>query len=322
MSKIHVFCSDVNRARALVSAGQSNVILLYPNLIFLQNTDDIHPNALALVFVYRKYNALSYQNMMNKLGQVYMEKNQYNVAIKTIIIALLPSNDEFSSDNDSYNENEGKIYADNNGFDYHEIPFSGTVMENKFSSIIMNFYKEYREPFTVNIRDNNEMMSKIGNTVYDVLSIIISFADFITDVIILIEYIKTGQKIFFGIGVFILICAQMSYAFAFTDRYGGSHLCEKLVLFIKVLPFTPILGVVFYFAHDKDTWFSKNILRDVFGLTPQSRSTGLNESPLFRWVNDKLYKHIGFILESLLEAFPNAVLVCGLFLYVVFVFLI
>ena len=56
-----------------------------------------------------------------------------------------------------------------------------------------------------------------------------------------------------------------------------------------------------------DNYFSQKFLKRI-GLTNWNTQYGRKVSPLERWFQEKLMKHGGFILESVLEAFPNAIL--------------
>ena len=82
-----------------------------------------------------------------------------------------------------------------------------------------------------------------------------------------------------------------------------------VILFFKCLPFAPILGIVYYFGGNKEGWFARVILKDLLGLfVYDGHRNYAGTSKATQWFDEKLHKHTGFILESLLEAFPNAIL--------------
>ena len=205
-----------------------------------------------------------------------------------------------------------------------DIKYYTFTMENigELSDTINELWDNYVNPLSHSMKksDTGKHLSECSNIVYDIITVFISIADFVTDIWMLIQYRNTGQNVFFGIGLFIIICAQISYSIAFNWRYSKYDWCGSIVLLVAVLPIAPILGIVFYLGNDKNSWFSKKIMEGIFGLTPDTRSPDANESALMKWVNDKLYKHVGFILESLLEAFPNAVLVYDIILYLIYVY--
>ena len=69
------------------------------------------------------------------------------------------------------------------------------------------------------------------------------------------------------------------------------------------------MGVIIYFGVNKEGCFTKYFL-DRIGLENRGIYDNVTRktSPLEQWFQEKLRKHIGFILESILEAFPNAIL--------------
>ena len=83
---------------------------------------------------------------------------------------------------------------------------------------------------------------------------------------------------------------------------------SDIIFFFKCLPFSPILGAVFYFGSNRDGWFAQSFLKDTLGLDVYNRFVNKRESEIEKWFREKLQKHIVFILESILEAFPNAIL--------------
>ena len=71
---------------------------------------------------------------------------------------------------------------------------------------------------------SQDMSSKVATTCcsvgYDVLTIFISIADVVTDVIVLIDFYNKDRMAFFIISIIILILAQCSYSIAFGARFN------------------------------------------------------------------------------------------------------
>ena len=89
--------------------------------------------------------------------------------------------------------------------------------------------------------------------------------------------------------------------------FVGNIVDNDFFFFFKCMPFAPILGVIIYFGSKHENWFSKNIMEKL-GLKRYGYTKSRKVSPLEDWFEEKVEKHGGFILESILEAFPNAIL--------------
>ena len=63
-----------------------------------------------------------------------------------------------------------------------------------------------------------EVGQKVCNVGYDLLTILVSIADVVTDVIVLIDFYNKDRMIFFGISLAILILAQCAYTMAFSIK--------------------------------------------------------------------------------------------------------
>ena len=83
---------------------------------------------------------------------------------------------------------------------------------------------------------------------------------------------------------------------------------KKVWFFFKCIPFAPILSVILYFGSNQDGCFTKKFLKKMGLERDYYSDTTRKTSPIERWFIQKLQKHMGFILESILEAFPNAIL--------------
>eukprot|EP01083_Nonionella_stella_P114976 340421_1 len=128
---------------------------------------------------------------------------------------------------------------------------------------------------------------------YDILTILVSIADVTTDIIVLIDFYEKERMTFFIISFIVLIIAQCSYAMAFSiwfetvEEIGYFLAC---CLFCGILPFGSFVAFCIYLKDE-----------DVF--QPSD-----SDSPMTKWIKRKLSKHIGFVLEALIEAFPQSLI--------------
>eukprot|EP01083_Nonionella_stella_P126339 382370_1 len=159
---------------------------------------------------------------------------------------------------------------------------------------------------------------------YDIFTVIISLLDVITDVMVLIHFYSTNRMTFFYISLTILIIAQLAYVMAFWWKFTGSTFnsaSSALCACICLLPLSPILSYAFYFTSNDSTALYKFFDR-LFNCECKmeccrsSTKTNRNNNQknnkkhnaLRKWVEDKLMKHLGFIIEALIEAFPQSIL--------------
>ena len=176
----------------------------------------------------------------------------------------------------------------------------------------------------------------IGNSVYDILNIIITIADIITDSLVTYNFYINDQMTFFWISLTIVIIAQIAYAFAFVTKYIENNVdnWEKSIFwFFIALLFSPIMSFVFFLTSSRDRWLSK-IFMDVFDLhipkDPDSNNSytystygrefryleQTEDTPRIKqWIEMKFRRHVGFIIESTFEAFPQVLNFCCLLLF-------
>lgn len=131
------------------------------------------------------------------------------------------------------------------------------------------------------------------NLTYDILTIFISIADIVTDVIVLISFYNKERTAFFAISLVILIIAQLCYAVLFIWRYKPRMSDSKIIfLFLALLPFGTIVSFLVYFTDDTDSAFAK-----WFG--KQFPSLKVQESLEHRYENDKHGKMTKWIIRKL-----------------------
>ena len=86
---------------------------------------------------------------------------------------------------------------------------------------------------------------------YDMLTILISIADVVTDIIVLIDFYNKDRMVFFGISLGILILAQCGYAIMVSFRFAYDYWsgCLVFLCFCVMLPFGTLGAFCIYFAN-------------------------------------------------------------------------
>ena len=161
-------------------------------------------------------------------------------------------------------------------------------------------------------------------SVYDIFTALVSLLDVITDIMVLVEFYILGRMAFFYASLTILIVAQFAYCIVFWWKFRRSFSTYALgsLGFCCMIPFAPILSFAFFFTEHDDTRLFKCLdgLYSSFSCklslfqcclasddnnNAQPRTRNNNRSPemeeLRQWVKNKLMKHIGFIIEALIE---------------------
>ena len=154
---------------------------------------------------------------------------------------------------------------------------------------------------------------KCGSLSYDILTGCVSILDVVTDVLVMIQFYNKGRYTFFMTSLIILIVAQLSYILSF---WGRHHVRRQpllsIALFFLLIPFAPCISFFFYIIADDKRY--KLLIKNTFCLNklicnnPYTTYVDDNQTQLQQWMQMKLYKHIGFIIESLFEAFPQSIL--------------
>ena len=178
------------------------------------------------------------------------------------------------------------------------------------------------------------VLSKCCSNLYDILTILISVADIVTDIMVLISYYFADRMTFFWISFIILIIAQIGYIILFFTTFKfdkkwfrvieaidvNCPLCLDVAYYVIVLPilcitffclllpFGHLVAFAMYFAENDDSVFSK-WLRNTVGIRKKEQiSLREHMSERTRMAAEKLNKHGGFILEAFLEALPQSIL--------------
>ena len=140
-------------------------------------------------------------------------------------------------------------------------------------------------------------------TFYDVLTQVISVLDVTTDIWVCISFHLDGRKTFFVISLTILSLAMISYAAAFTTYFHGNQDCNnRFHLFFLALPFAPILPFAFHYPDQAEGFFSRIFCLCLISVKSSIDDSSSSEASKFKqFFEEKVEKHMGFILESLIE---------------------
>ena len=124
----------------------------------------------------------------------------------------------------------------------------------------------------------------------------------------MIAWYQQDRMVFFWISFAILILAQLSYITVFYYNHGTTDdPCHGLLSLICTLPFAPILSFVFYFVSDSDSklrTFIDNYLI-CFNFSWDSAYVDTQRTPQQQWLEEKLFKHLGFLIEALIEGISH-----------------
>ncbi|ETO28976.1 hypothetical protein RFI_08149 [Reticulomyxa filosa] len=174
----------------------------------------------------------------------------------------------------------------------------------------------------------------VATYLFDMYNLVVSLADMVTDVLVLQQYYEEKQTVFFWIGAANLALAQLCYSFVFVMRHVDQGGCWKRVLvFLAVLPISPLLCIVFYWESFPNNRLSK--LMEKLHLNPienattttttttmttaaaatmtssaqrQNEDRDVDEMDMSEWARERIQKNLGFILEAIVEAFPQSLL--------------
>lgn len=147
---------------------------------------------------------------------------------------------------------------------------------------------------------------------YDTATICISLFDFVTDVIILVEYKLGGAEYetFFTLSIISLALANMCYVIAFwlVHMPFNNSLPKNLLLFAASLLCCFFLPFIMFFGAKKDSKMRKFLESLGFQFTEidLSAQKHANQTDLKKFVKYVLRQHVGFLIESLLESLPQS----------------
>ena len=152
---------------------------------------------------------------------------------------------------------------------------------------------------------------KLIGFVFDVIAAIVSLLDLATDLIILVTWYQQERMVFFYISLSILILAQLSYVSIFYYNHGTwDRVCYSILSVLCTLPFAPLLSFIFYLVSKNDSIVRKFIDKFLlcFHFDWNENYVDAQASPQQQYLDEKIYKHLGFLLEAMIEAFPQSIL--------------
>ena len=151
---------------------------------------------------------------------------------------------------------------------------------------------------------------------YDLLTILISIADVITDIWVIYKFYIDKRETFFIVSLIVMILAQLSYGIAFVLRFQPVWERQRrqtelrgLAMFITILPLTPFMSFIFYWCEMNDENCFLKCLNKMFHISDELDLTAANNEPkIMIWIKKKARKHMGFILEAMVEALPQSII--------------
>ena len=150
----------------------------------------------------------------------------------------------------------------------------------------------------------------ILNYSYDILTICISIADVTTDVWVIYNFKVKKRDTFFVIALVVMILAQLSYSVAFMLRFAkdsGASKGKIFLLFLCILPLTPVMSFIFFWLSFEDNCIVQ--ILEYFGFDDDMDiETNKKQAPIVVWIEKKLVKHLGFIMEAMIEALPQSII--------------
>lgn len=170
---------------------------------------------------------------------------------------------------------------------------------------------------------------RIINIIYDIFTAIISILDVITDILVTMDFFYRGRTEFFIASLVILGVAQIAYAIAFWFKFDSNFTTfgGAVAAFCCLLPFSPILSFAFYFTADDHSplyqCLSSLYSCESCSFSFRNRSSHSHDDhggdaeleALRMWMKEKLSKHMGFIIEAMVEAFPQSILQLSAIVY-------
>eukprot|EP01083_Nonionella_stella_P283467 964925_1 len=189
------------------------------------------------------------------------------------------------------------------------------------------------------------MWKQLLDFLYDASICAFSVIDIFCDVYVTIQFYRKGHLIFFWISIFILFLAQISYTLLacfslepVPDPHATGSWQERqwkrqkkyIQLFIIILPFGQLVPLYLMIANAFPDTFDKfyaymgyrNLLhqmkQNLFQVQQTTKSkhrikrraarTQTQEDPLSLYIRHKMMSHLGFCIESLIEAVPQSIL--------------
>ena len=123
------------------------------------------------------------------------------------------------------------------------------------------------------------------------------------DIWVCVSFYLDERKVLFALSLTILVLALVSYTAAFVNQFSGSgQFVPQVTLFFLALPLSPILPFVFFYADETQEYVSRLFHCCGISIQRHRRSAPTSSATKFKqFFEEKIEKHMGFILESLIE---------------------
>ena len=138
------------------------------------------------------------------------------------------------------------------------------------------------------------------SVLYDTVTVLISIADVVTDVVVLLSFYEQERTVFFVISLVTLCLAQCAYVTAFIWRYDAfESITSGLVILcfpLLLLPFGPLIPIVMFLTNDGKGCFA-DFFEKLTGFYPRNDLLSNVERTSVKWLMQKLDKvQIDFLI--------------------------
>ena len=157
---------------------------------------------------------------------------------------------------------------------------------------------------------------RCGDQLYDGINIVITIFDLITDILVMIEFYQNKRYVFFWLALTFVIIAHICYTLLFLikhaprsiDIYDTPFYMNPFCLFFYFLIISPLLPYILYWSSLPDNCFSDSIF-PLFGFEEDEVHDQNYEKMSFRdWAQEKIETNGAFIIEALIQSFPEAMI--------------
>ena len=244
--------------------------------------------------------------------QVITWYNKYWEINKECMVIFVCDNTGLNRSQNDLENNEIEELCGQYGFKYYEINCDNKeyIYINIRNYILKQNYKKHY-PMSWELGNTQNHWNNFWNKLYDILTILISFADLGTDLWVLYQYYNKGRMTFFIIGLIIIIMTHIVYCVAFIVKFSSVvwSFSDKIIRFLILLPFSWLLGIAFYLSTNEESWFVKVFLEKWFPFYVEiENDNDESKSISSKWFWENMEKHIGFVLESVCESIPMVIL--------------
>jgi len=166
-------------------------------------------------------------------------------------------------------------------------------------------------------------VSQQAEITLDMVSIAISLCDIISDLVLAKSYYDTGKMNFFYLSIFVLFVTQVCYTALFIGQISehinapwlnGSNdgLWTTVFIILAAFPFAQ-LAPLYVWAQNTYDNFNNDELNvespmELFSLSNDPWNDHEFGKKMLKWAQKKTTAHIGFLLESVFEAFPQCII--------------